>query len=272
MNYANGTFTTAQPKAEIRATATMLVNEGVTDIAQNQLWWTWTYKDGAKADVVRPTVAGPNNDLCTFEVVGGAMPETPVSTTYIVRAYSINVNTNGTGVFDQNAVVAAERMYGERTITVVFDKDYVETITTDALPVGSGFTVDDANYVVTSDTEVEFAKYVGTATSYTVPAQVTFGNFTYNVTSVGKKAFASKTQLKEVIVPESVTVLGNGAFKNCKKLTSVTFLGNITNTPKNVFLKAGAKNGKKLKVSVGAGTSEETIKGLKKSNKNAKIK
>ena len=42
--------------------------------------------------------------------------------------------------------------------------------------------------------------------------------------SIGNEAFADNKEVAEVIIPESCTYVGSGAFKNCSKLKTITFL------------------------------------------------
>ena len=80
-------------------------------------------------------------------------------------------------------------------------------------------------------------KYTGTAQTVSVPASVTeiaaeaFAGNTQMETlvfkgnkleSIGYRAFADCTGLKEVKIPDTVTELGNGAFSNCTAIKKVT--------------------------------------------------
>lgn len=63
-------------------------------------------------------------------------------------------------------------------------------------------------------------KYLGDDTVVWVPEKISG----YTVTGIGSKCF-EKQSLKGVVIPETVTSIGNNAFQGCKNLTSVTFKG-----------------------------------------------
>ena len=61
---------------------------------------------------------------------------------------------------------------------------------------------------------------------------------TYNgkaVTQILPEAFENSPNLKEIIIPDSVTSIGFRAFYNCRKLTSVTIGNSVTNIGDYVF-------------------------------------
>ena len=63
-----------------------------------------------------------------------------------------------------------------------------------------------------------------TVTDPTIPNTVSNGVTTYNVTNIKYAAFLNKTNLTgNLTIPNSVTSIGNEAFKNCSGLESVTF-------------------------------------------------
>ena len=56
-----------------------------------------------------------------------------------------------------------------------------------------------------------------------IPSSVTYSGKTYTVTEVGKSAFRLSSGLTSVVVPSSVTTIGEYAFYNCENLKSVRF-------------------------------------------------
>ena len=57
--------------------------------------------------------------------------------------------------------------------------------------------------------------------SVTIPASVTYDNYTYPVTSIGASAFENCSNLQSVTIPTSVTTINSYAFYGCTKLGSV---------------------------------------------------
>ena len=76
------------------------------------------------------------------------------------------------------------------------------------------YTTDKATGTVTIN------KYLGDDTVVWIPEKI--GGYT--VTGIGSKCF-EKNSLKGVVIPETVTSIGNSAFQGCKNLSSVTFKG-----------------------------------------------
>ena len=58
-------------------------------------------------------------------------------------------------------------------------------------------------------------------TTVTIPASVTYNNYTYPVTTIGTDAFENCANLQSVTIPTSVTTINSYAFNGCTKLGSV---------------------------------------------------
>ncbi len=80
-------------------------------------------------------------------------------------------------------------------------------------------------YVVTgSGRTVEYTGCTNAkATDVTVPDTVEVGGISYQVTSIGAKAFYKKTKLKKVTIGKNVQSIGKSAFEKCTSLKTVTF-------------------------------------------------
>lgn len=76
------------------------------------------------------------------------------------------------------------------------------------------YTIDKATRTVTVN------KYLGEDSVVWIPEKIDG----YVVTGIGSKCF-EKQSLKGVVIPETVTSIGNNAFQGCSNLTSVTFKG-----------------------------------------------
>ena len=68
----------------------------------------------------------------------------------------------------------------------------------------------------------------------TIPASVTYNNYTYPVTSLGTSAFEDCTNLQSVTLPNSITVINTDAFYGCVKLGSVNLPEGLT----QIYLRA----------------------------------
>ena len=64
--------------------------------------------------------------------------------------------------------------------------------------------------------------------SVTIPASVTFNNYTYPVTGIGTSAFESCSNLQSVSLPSSINTINTDAFYGCVKLGSVILPEGLT--------------------------------------------
>ena len=71
--------------------------------------------------------------------------------------------------------------------------------------------------------------------SVTIPSSVTYSGTTYSVTSIGDYAFYDCYRLTSITIPNSVTEIGNYAFIYCSGLTSVTIPNSVTSIGDNAF-------------------------------------
>lgn len=114
------------------------------------------------------------------------------------------------------------------TITVTSDTTIVAEFST---------TTGLSQYQITSDSTVEVVQsnYYEHSTIVVIPEKVKIDGKTYSVTSIGEKAFADCIKLTSVIIPNSVINIGNKAFYDCYKLTSVTIPNSVISIGDNAF-------------------------------------
>lgn len=140
-------------------------------------------------------------------------------------------------------------------------------------PAGTMLTDSKTNavYKITKQgTAVAYVKSLNKkASSVIVPLNITFGNVTYKVTSIGANAFSGCKKLKSVTIGKNVTAIGNNAFKNCTSLKKVIIPAKVTSIGKNAF--AGCKKLRNVivKTKVLKKIGKNAFKGI---NKAAKIK
>ena len=76
------------------------------------------------------------------------------------------------------------------------------------------------------------SKYSG---NINIPESVTYEGKSYQVTTIGERAFYKCDNLTSVTVPNSVTSIGESAFVNCNSLTSVAIPNSVTSIGESAF-------------------------------------
>ena len=82
---------------------------------------------------------------------------------------------------------------------------------------------------------LEGSSYTTDLPSVNIPAQVTYNNQTYTVTSIGGIAFQGCTSITEVSIPSTVTTIETMAFYGCSGLTSLVIPESVTSIGRMVF-------------------------------------
>jgi hypothetical protein len=78
----------------------------------------------------------------------------------------------------------------------------------------------------------------GASGNIEIPATVVDKDISYNVTSVGERAF-SGAMLKSIALPDSVEVLGSGAFERCENLMTISLSGSLKKIEADAFFWSG---------------------------------
>ena len=124
--------------------------------------------------------------------------------------------------------------------SVISQPEPVHNNEADSLPpVGTTWmdTRTNALYMVTeAGVSVAYVKNLNPeAAAAVVPSAVTFGDVTYQVTSIGNNAFKNDKKLKKVTIAGSVTSIGNAAFRNCGKLKKIVIPAKVEKIGKKAF-------------------------------------
>ncbi len=167
---------------------------------------------------------------------------------YIFDNYSTNHGTKGVLDSSDKKYIRFPQKNMKITFTISgvnFDAPKKEVPVQNGLMEGQCFASGDFKYKVTTRSmsngkrgTVAVAGTVSKAakkSSLTIPASVTNGANKYNVTSIGKKAFASSKALKKLKTGSHITAIGTGAFKKCKKLSNIILSKNISSIGTSVF-------------------------------------
>ncbi len=104
------------------------------------------------------------------------------------------------------------------------------------------FEVDGIYYDITSSSEpltVEVTYKSSSYNSYSgevvIPNSVVYGGKSYDVTSIGIRAFSGCTSLTSITLPEGLTSIGIRAFYGCTSLTSITLPEGLTSIGVSAF-------------------------------------
>ena len=116
---------------------------------------------------------------------------------------------------------------------------YVERI--EALPEGE-FQVGDLMYKASEDsTGVTVCGLVNkAATEIHIPSQIDYGHYTYDVTSIGERAFDGCSGLTSISIPNSVTSIGKRAFFQCDSLASIAIPNGVINIGEAAFFECSS--------------------------------
>ena len=71
--------------------------------------------------------------------------------------------------------------------------------------------------------------------SITIPEKVSYGGKTYNVTSIGEKAFYGCKKVTSITLPKSVTSIGKEAFDCCYDLSKINIPESVTSIGEEAF-------------------------------------
>lgn len=91
--------------------------------------------------------------------------------------------------------------------------------------------IDESNAtckVIDCDTDKSFGEVV-------IPEYAIINGKKYRVTEIGESAFFNRSRLTSITIPNSVTSIGELAFMDCENLTSITLPNSVTTIGRNAF-------------------------------------
>ncbi len=150
----------------------------------------------------------------------------------------------GSGVVMTAATTSASGLM--KCVCAVCGKEYTDVIAKlESEAVGT--TIKDASgntYVVTaagSSATVTITKASSSASGkVTIPATVTVNGATYTITAIGANAYKNNKKITSITIGNNVTSIGASAFQGCTKLKKVTVGKNVKTIGKKAFYKCTA--------------------------------
>ena len=106
--------------------------------------------------------------------------------------------------------------------------------------------IDGITFKLSDYYRTQVTGYSGSLVNITIPESVAYEGLTFNVTSIGDKAFYKCTSLASVTISNSVTSIGDYAFCNCTSLISATIGNNVTSIGSSAFF--GCSKLKKIEI------------------------
>ena len=193
--------------------------------------------------VARPSATDivSGNTLASSVLSGGKVQYGESDTTEVAGTWSwkdatIKPSTADSGVTEYDVVFVP---------TDAVNYNSVETKITVLLSTPTNGTIDTsddgkATYKVTkSDLKNGTVAYVGPldkkATKVKIPATVKIDGVTFKVTSIEKNAFKNNKKVKTVTIGKNVTTIGDNAFYKCTALTKISIPSKVKTIGKNAF-------------------------------------
>lgn len=121
-------------------------------------------------------------------------------------------------------------------VSVVDFSAYADTLTTGKCGVNVTYSFDTSTGMLTISGTGDMADYsFGNSSPFDSNSNIKSVIIENSVTSIGSCAFDGCTSLTSVTIPNSVTSIGDCAFYNCTSLTSVTIPDSVTSIGRDVF-------------------------------------
>ena len=148
---------------------------------------------------------------------------------YLRKVVAIDNNS----LFDETEIEICET---SKLDNIILSTTGLEDAKRDALPEGE-FQVGDLMYKASENSGgVSVCGLINEgASEIHIPSQIQYGNYTYDVDSIGDNAFNLCFGLTSITIPNSVTSIGEFAFSFCSGLISITIPNSVTSIGKGAF-------------------------------------
>ena len=176
--------------------------QGEPTVAENSITVNWERALMASKYIV---YYGTEDDIENAEsvVVGDVLSYTLTDLAYATQYYIWVVANNIIGTSDPSIVKITTT---EESTAIVKNNVSYEILTVNA---------------VSATGTVAVAGYTGTDMELTIPTTIVEDEVTYTITEIGKEAFIGQS-FTSISLPNSITVIREGAFKNCSSLATMT--------------------------------------------------
>ncbi len=189
----------------------VVISEGVTQIGYNAFAECPVLTEVAIPETVTNIRAGAFADCGKLQTV--IMPESVIS----IEVTSFPIET--VLLVHENSFAHTFAQENELVYSIIVeDADY------------EFYTVDGIEYYVYNGEAIVISCKDDTVTTITIPATVE----NYPVTEI-RYAFDGFVNLQTVVLPDSIKVIGNNAFRNCSALTSINIPTGLTKIGNNAF-------------------------------------
>ena len=201
--------------ASCSGVSSITIPESVTSIGDDAFWGCSNLSSATfgNVDVSRSGLTFTKNNI-TYQVLSNSEVAVSGSESTITDVSIPNTLTAG-NIFAVKSIYknAFANCKNIETVTIPDNMDVSKS--------GLTFTKDNITYKLLSNSEVAVCGAESTITDVTIPSTITAG-MSFSVNSIETNAFSGCNNLKSVVIPETIKIIGESAFAGCSKLAKVT--------------------------------------------------
>ncbi len=249
INYAITKNITGNGVVNVKETATYGENVTISVTPATGYELNQILVDGVALEVGVTSFTMPANNVAvsvTFKAINYTITVNPAENgSFTVSKATANYNDEITITVTPSAnyVVREVKINGSSTgVTKVSDTVYTFTMPANSVQVEVVFyyvlTASDIEYT-SSGTNLTITKVTTDKTRYEIPSTFNIGGTTYDVTAIGDGSQNIDSDVVALILPNTITRIANGAFKNCAGLISITIPEGVETIGNNAFSYSG---------------------------------